>query len=275
MFSSWLEQLNICHSRDRFPVSAFDSSTCDSQPCFISVCRVPLPVPGSLSSRRTVHARQCFLKAADTINDWTSLSVFCTGLSAQELYHKWLTEEQWHFAWRGSDYLPGFEVPTWTCMQAFICVCTVSAPAWIISIFRDITNIFFLLFFFAPEIRTFWIHGKASPESPLPHTDAHYNVSVSKQGQECRALTARWSHHWINAPHFWVYLQQCALPPEFTSLPSFPLSSCPLSKLLSLMNPHYPTDVQPTFRHDFFLLCPSVARSCFDVSIYVDIAPNC
>lgn len=147
MFSSWLEQLNICHNSDRFPISAFDSSTCDSQPCFISVCRVPLPVPGSLSSRRTVHARQCFLKAADTINDWTSLSVFCTGLSAQELYHKWLTEEQWHFAWRGSDYLPGFEVPTWTCMQAFICVCTVSAPAWIISIFRDITNIFSLLFF--------------------------------------------------------------------------------------------------------------------------------
>lgn len=134
---------------------------------------------------------------------------------------------------------------------------------------------FFPAFFFAPEIRTFWIHGKASPESPLPHTDAHYNVSVSKQGQECRALTARWSHHWINAPHFWVYLQQCALPPEFTSLPSFPLSSCPLSKLLSLMNPRYPTDVQPKFRHDFFLLCPSVARSCFDVSIYVDIAPNC
>lgn len=36
------------------------------------------------------------------------------------------------------------------------------------------------------------------------------------------------SHYPINAPHFWVYLQWCAFPPEFTSLSdSFPHSHSP------------------------------------------------
>lgn len=171
----------------------------------------------------------------------------------------------WLLAWLWSSYLDVY-ASFYLCLH---CKCTcVDHFHFSKAIFVTLQT-FFSCFFFC----TFWIHGKAIPESPLPHTDAHYNVSVSKQGQECRALTPRWSHHSINAPHFWVYLQQCALPPEFTSLPSFPLSSCPFSKLLSLMSPHYPTDVQPKFRHDFFLLCHSVARSRFDVSIYV--APNC
>lgn len=272
MFSSWLDQLNICHSSDSFPISAFDLSTRDSQ-CFISVCRVPLPVPlylqeelfmrDSVSSKLLIRSMtglpsQCFalgyLLRSCIINDW--------------LKNSGTLHEEDLITCLALKFLLG-RVCKLLCVSALE-VHLRGSFSLFQSNFHDITNIFF-----APEIRTFWIHGKAIPESPLPQTDAHYNVSVSKQGQECRALTARWSHHWINAPHFWVYLQQCALPPEFTSLPSFPLSSCPLSKLLSLMNPHYPTDVQPKFRHDFFLLCPSVAQSCFDVSIYVDIAPNC
>lgn len=54
-------------------ISAFDLSVFDSSSCFISDCSAALPLTASLSSRRTVHARQCFLKASDTINGWTSL----------------------------------------------------------------------------------------------------------------------------------------------------------------------------------------------------------
>lgn len=45
------------------------------------------------------------------------------------------------------------------------------------------------------------------------------------------------SYYPINAPHFWVYRQQCAFPPQFTPLSdsdNIPIlcPSCPVSKLI-------------------------------------------
>lgn len=76
------------------------------------------------------------------------------------------------------------------------------------------------------------------------------------------------SYYPINAPHFWLYPQQCAFPPQFTPLCDsdyIPIlrPSCPVSKLIFEavwwgLSEHLSTKIKgwfhPTVLHNFILM---------------------